>query len=153
MKALPAITGGIAAGININITLIFSRKRYSEVMDAYLKGLEQRVAAGLPIDTIASVASFFVSRVDTNIDKRLQNLAQTDLATAKKVEGLYGKAGIANARLAYAEFKKVFTAERFKKLQAHGAQRSASVVGFHQHQEPSLSRRDVHRGVDRQGYG
>ena len=121
-EGLPAITGGIAAGININITLIFSRKRYSEVMDAYLTGLEQRVAAGLPINTIASVASFFVSRVDTNIDKRLQNLAQTDLASAKKVEGLYGKAGIANARLAYADFKKVFTAERFKKLQAHGAQ-------------------------------
>src|SRR3990172_6321254 len=65
---IPAITAATAAGFNINITLIFSLQRYSEVMDAYLKGLEQRAAAGLPVDMIASVASFFVSRVDTNVD-------------------------------------------------------------------------------------
>ena len=72
IAGLPAITGAIAAGINVNVTLIFSNERYAAVMDAYLKGLEERVAAGLPVDRIASVASFFVSRVDTKVDARLQ---------------------------------------------------------------------------------
>ncbi len=118
---LPAISGAIAAGVNINVTLIFSLVRYGEVMDAYLKGLEQRVAAGLPIDSLASVASFFVSRVDTNIDKRLQAQLDSDSAHADIARTLFGKAAIANARLAYAEYKKVFTSERFLKLKAHGA--------------------------------
>ncbi len=118
---IPAITAAIAAGININVTLIFSLERYAEVMDAYLKGLEQRVANDLPVDAIASVASFFVSRVDTNVDKRLQAIVQAGGATAKQAEGLLGKAAIANARLAYAAYKKVFTAERFLKLKAQGA--------------------------------
>ena len=120
-EGLPAISGAIAAGVNINVTLIFSLVRYGEVMDAYLKGLEQRVAAGLPIDSISSVASFFVSRVDTNIDKRLQSLVNADGDHANAARVLFGKAGIANARLAYAEYKKVFTSERFLKLKAHGA--------------------------------
>ena len=118
---IPAITAGIATGINVNVTLIFSLQRYSEVMDAYLKGLEQRTAAGLPIDTIASVASFFVSRVDTNVDKRLQSIVQTAGAKVKQAEGLLGKAAIANARLAYAAYKKVFSSERFLKLKKQGA--------------------------------
>ena len=118
---IPAITAAIAAGININVTLIFSLQRYSEVMDAYLKGLEQRAAAGLPVDMIASVASFFVSRVDTNVDKRLQSIAQADGAKAKQAVGLLGKAAIANARLAYAVYKKVFSSERFLKLKKQDA--------------------------------
>ena len=67
---LPAITAAIAAGLNVNVTLIFSLERYAEVLDAYSRGLEQRLAQGLPLDRIASVASFFVSRVDTNVDAR-----------------------------------------------------------------------------------
>ncbi|MHB8113268.1 MAG: transaldolase [Bellilinea sp.] len=118
---IPAITAAIAAGINVNVTLIFSLQRYSEVMDAYLKGLEQRTAAGMPVDTIASVASFFVSRVDTNVDKRLQSIVQAGGAKAKQAEGLLGKAAIANARLAYAAYKKVFNSERFLKLKKQGA--------------------------------
>lgn len=118
---IPAITAAIAAGINVNVTLIFSLQRYSEVMDAYLKGLEQRTAAGMPVDTIASVASFFVSRVDTNVDKRLQSIVQTGGAKAKQAEVLLGKAAIANARLAYAAYKKVFSSERFLKLKQQGA--------------------------------
>lgn len=110
---LPAITGAISAGINVNVTLIFSRQRYAEVMEAYLAGLELRLAGGQSLKSIASVASFFVSRVDTNIDPRLQALG----APAE----LSGKAAIANARLAYADYKKVFSGERFKKLQAAGA--------------------------------
>jgi len=118
---LPAITGAVAAGININVTLIFSLVRYREVMDAYLQGLEQRLAVGLPVDSIASVASFFVSRVDTNVDKRLQSLVDSDGAHANVARALFGKAAIANARLAYADYKKVFSSERFLKLKAQGA--------------------------------
>jgi transaldolase len=118
---IPAITAAIAAGVNVNVTLIFSRQRYAEVMDAYLQGLEQRAAAGLPVDTIASVASFFVSRVDTKIDARLQELVQAGGAPAQQAGTLLGKAAIANARLAYADFQQVFTSKRFEKLKAHGA--------------------------------
>ena len=118
---LPAITDAIAAGINVNVTLIFSLQRYAEVMDAYMKGLERRVAEGLPIGSIASVASFFVSRVDTKIDPRLQEIIPTGGQQARDAKALLGKAAIANARLAYADFKKAFASERFLKLKAKGA--------------------------------
>jgi transaldolase len=118
---IPAITAAIADGININITLIFSRQRYAEVMDAYLAGLEQRAAQGLPLGSIASVASFFVSRVDTKVDAKLQSIAVQDPGKAAQAEALLGKAAIANARLAYADFKTVFGSDRFKKLKASGA--------------------------------
>jgi len=118
---LPAITDAIAAGINVNVTLIFSLQRYAEVMDAYMKGLERRVAEGLPIGSIASVASYFVSRVDTKIDPRLQEIIPTGGQQARDAKALLGKAAIANARLAYADFKKAFASERFLKLKAKGA--------------------------------
>ncbi|MFZ2359736.1 MAG: transaldolase [Anaerolineae bacterium] len=118
---LPAITGAIAEGINVNVTLIFSRERYAEVMDAYLLGLEQRVAAGLPVDRIASVASFFVSRVDTKVDGLLAGMIDSERERAAEAEGLLGKAAIANAKLAYADYKAVFGSERFQQLKAHGA--------------------------------
>jgi transaldolase len=118
---LPAITAAIADGINVNVTLIFSRERYAEVMEAYIKGLEQRVAAGLPVDRIASVASFFVSRVDTKIDGHLAEMIDREGKRAEKAATLLGKAAIANARLAYADYKAVFGAERFQQLRAHGA--------------------------------
>lgn len=109
---LPAIEEAIAAGLNVNVTLIFALERYAEVMDAYLKGLEKRAQSGLPLGSIASVASFFVSRVDTHIDPRLQ---------AANLSALQGKAAIANARLAYAAYKQVFSTPRFLKLKAQGA--------------------------------
>ena len=118
---IPAVADAIAAGINVNVTLIFSLQRYAEVMDAYLTGLEKRVAAGLPIDSIASVASFFVSRVDTAIDPRLQTVIRAGGPQAQKAGALLGKAAIANARLAYADFKQVFTSARFLALKAKGA--------------------------------
>jgi len=121
VAGLPAITGAIAAGINVNVTLIFSLERYAAVMDAYLTGLEQRVAAGLPVDMIASVASFFVSRVDTKVDGHLAAMIDRGGMRAEKAERLPGKAAIANARLAYANFKKVFGSERFQALKAQGA--------------------------------
>lgn len=118
---IPAITDATAAGVNVNVTLIFSLQRYAEVMDAYMKGLEKRVENGLPVGSIASVASFFVSRVDTKVDVRLQKIISMGGPKAQKAEALLGKAAIANARLAYADFKQVFSAERFQKLKAKGA--------------------------------
>jgi transaldolase len=118
---LPAITAAINAGINVNVTLIFALDRYAEVIDAYLAGLEQRLAAGLAVDQLASVASFFVSRVDTLVDARLQQIIQAGGPQAQKAQALLGKAAIANARLAYADFKQVFASARFQVLKAHAA--------------------------------
>jgi transaldolase len=110
---LPAITESIANGISVNVTLIFSLDRYRAVMEAYLAGLEKRVSNGGSLEGIASVASFFVSRVDTEIDKRLDK-AGADAS-------LKGKAGIANAQLAYQAYEEVFSSDRWQQLQAKGA--------------------------------
>jgi transaldolase/glucose-6-phosphate isomerase len=118
---LQAIRKSIAAGINVNITLLFSVERYKEVMDAYLSGLEDRVNEGKPIDHIHSVASFFVSRIDVKVDKYLEPLTKSSGEKAKKAKALLGKLAIANARLAYQEFRRVFEGERFQKLHKKGA--------------------------------
>jgi transaldolase len=115
VEGLSAITASIGAGISINVTLIFSLERYRAVMDAYLTGLEQARAKGLDLSQIASVASFFVSRVDTEIDKRLDAIG-TDEAKA-----LRSKAGIANARLAYQAFEEVVATARWQELASAGA--------------------------------
>jgi transaldolase len=112
---LPAITEVIGAGISVNVTLIFSLERYSEVIDAYLAGLEKAQAAGHDLATLQSVASFFVSRVDTEVDKRLVALG-TDEAAALK-----SKAGVANARLAYELYEKRFAEPRATALLDAGA--------------------------------
>ncbi|WP_406341652.1 transaldolase [Streptomyces sp. NBC_01578] len=114
---LPAITEVIGRGISVNVTLIFSLERYREVMDAYLAGLEKAKAAGLDISKIHSVASFFVSRVDSEIDKRLDAVG-TDEAKALK-----GKAALANARLAYEAYEEVFSSERWAALDKAQANR------------------------------
>ncbi|MHA6782608.1 transaldolase [Pseudonocardia saturnea] len=112
---LPAITRALAEGISVNVTLIFSVERYRAVMGAYLDGLEAAAANGHRLAGIASVASFFVSRVDSEIDKRLEAIG-TDEALA-----LRGKAGVANSRLAYAAFEEVFSGERWVALAERGA--------------------------------
>src|SRR3954453_20905845 len=112
---LAAITKALGEGVSVNVTLIFSVERYREVMDAYLDGLEQAAANGHNLASITSVASFFVSRVDTEIDKRLEKIG-TEEALA-----LRGKAGVANSRLAYAAFQEVFSGERWEALAAKGA--------------------------------
>ncbi|MFG3019089.1 transaldolase [Streptomyces sp. NPDC048254] len=114
---LPAITAVIAQGISVNVTLIFSLERYREVMAAYLAGLEQAAAKGLDLAAIHSVASFFVSRVDAEIDKRLTVLG-TDEALALK-----GRAALANARLAYEAYEQVFAGDRWTALESAGANR------------------------------
>jgi transaldolase len=115
LEGLPAITAAVAEGISVNVTLIFSTERYRTVMDAYLAGLEQAKANGVDLTTIRSVASFFVSRVDTEIDGRLEEIG-TDEALA-----LRGKAAVANARIAYAAFQEVFGSERWQALADSGA--------------------------------
>jgi transaldolase len=112
---LPAITEVIGAGISVNVTLIFSLERYAEVIEAYLAGVEKAQAAGHDISTLQSVASFFVSRVDTEVDKRLAAIG-TDEAAALK-----GKAGLANARLAYELYEQKFATDRAKALLDAGA--------------------------------
>ena len=112
---LPSITEATSLGISVNVTLIFSIDRYRKVMDAYLSGLEQAKDNGVDLSTIRSVASFFVSRVDTEIDKRLDKIG-TDEAKAVR-----GKAAIANARLAYEAYEEVFSSDRWKALESAGA--------------------------------
>jgi transaldolase len=114
-EGLPAIAAAIAEGISVNVTLIFSVERYREVMDAYLSGLEQAQQNGVDLSSIQSVASFFVSRVDTEVDKRLEDIG-SDEALA-----LRGKAAVANARIAYAAYLEVGASERWKKLEEAGA--------------------------------
>lgn len=118
---LPAIETCIAAGININVTLIFSLERYAEVIDAYLRGLERRHEQGGALKYVASVASFFVSRVDVLVDQKLDELVAEGGPQAERAQSLLGKAAIANAKLAYAQFEGAFYSERFEALAAHGA--------------------------------
>jgi transaldolase len=115
LAGLPAITATLAEGISVNVTLIFSLERYRAVMDAFLSGLEQAKANGHDLAKIGSVASFFVSRVDTEVDKRLDKIG-SDTAKALK-----GKAAIANARLAYEAYQEVFGTPRWQALAAAGA--------------------------------
>ncbi|WP_381798859.1 transaldolase [Streptomyces niveus] len=112
---LPAITEVIGNGISVNVTLIFSLERYREVMDAYLAGLEKARAAGVDLATIHSVASFFVSRVDSEVDKRLEKIGTAE------AEALKGTAALANARLAYRAYEETFAGERWAALEQAGA--------------------------------
>jgi len=123
-EGLPAIEACLAAGLNINVTLIFSLKMYGRVMEAFMAGLERREQAGQPLEGIASVASFFVSRLDTLVDKILEQriAASNDPAEQAHLRGLLGKAAIANTKLAYELFKNTFGSQRFERLKAKGAQ-------------------------------
>jgi transaldolase len=132
VEGLEAITETIAAGISVNVTLIFSLERYRQVIDAYLTGLEKAKEAGIDLSGIHSVASFFVSRVDTEVDKRLSAIG-TDEALALK-----SKAGIANARLAYEVYEQQFATERAKQLVAAGANEQRPLWASTGVKDPSL---------------
>jgi transaldolase/glucose-6-phosphate isomerase len=118
---LPAIEQALTEGINVNITLMFSMEHYEEVTEAYLRGLERRVEAGKKINRIASVASFFVSRVDTLVDAKLAEIIHQEGANAELAASLQGKAAVANSQLVYERFQQIFNSDRFKKLRAKGA--------------------------------
>lgn len=122
-EGIPAIQAALSEGINVNITLIFSIQAYRDVTEAYLSALEERNVGGKDISHIASVASFFVSRVDTLVDKLLDDKikATSDSAEQQKLHMLQGKAAIANARLVYQDFKKIFSTPRFETLKHSGA--------------------------------
>ncbi len=122
-EGIPAVYETLRNGINVNITLIFSIEAYRQVTDAYIRALEDRNGRGLDIHMIASVASFFVSRVDTLVDKLLDDKikATSDSAAQQKFKALQGKAAIANARLVYQDFKKIFNTPRFESLKHIGA--------------------------------
>jgi transaldolase len=115
LEGLPAITATLAQGISVNVTLIFGLDRYDQVMEAFLAGMEQAKANGHDLSTIGSVASFFVSRVDTEVDKRLDKIGTPE------AQALHGKAAIANARLAYQRYEKVFGSDRWQVLADAGA--------------------------------
>ena len=115
VEGLPAITQAISEGISVNVTLIFGLERYGQVIDAYMAGLEQAAGAGHDLSKIRSVASFFVSRVDTEVDERLDKIGTPEAAA------LRGKAAVANARLAYELFEQRIATDRWKALSAEGA--------------------------------
>src|SRR5690606_37873264 len=127
-----AITETIAAGISVNVTLIFSLDRHRAVIEAYLAGLEKAQAAGIDLSTIRSVASFFVSRVDTEVDSRLEAIG-TDEARALK-----SKAGVANARLAYRVYEEAFATERAQALLAAGAHKQRPLWASTGVKDPNL---------------
>jgi transaldolase/glucose-6-phosphate isomerase len=120
-EGLPAITRALMSGINVNVTLIFSLERYAEVIEAYLSGLEERANVDLPIQGLASVASFFVSRVDSKVDPRLEEIIAAGGPLAGTARSLLGKAAVANAKLAYQQFCAIFEGPRFARLREQGA--------------------------------
>jgi transaldolase len=132
LEGLPAITRALSEGISVNVTLIFSLERYGQVIDAFHEGLEKAREAGHDLSRIASVASFFVSRVDTEIDKRL------DKAGSAEAKALKGKAGVANARLAYALFEDKTNTDRWRALAAAGARPQRPLWASTGVKDPSL---------------
>jgi transaldolase len=138
-EGIPAIQKAIFEGMNINITLIFSLDRYGDVMEAYLSGLEQRLEAGKPVSGVASVASFFVSRMDTKIDARLEEIIRNEDPQASIAAELLGKTALANAKLAYAQFPRRFRKRAFCSLEESRRSSSTSFMGFHKYEEPRIS--------------
>ena len=141
LPGLSAIESLIAAGVNINVTLLFSVPRYQQVMEAYLKGLEQRLEQGKSIKDIASVASFFVSRVDVMIDALLKQKIGAAAGEEKEnqLAELFGQAAVANARLANQAFEQIFQGRRFKELEKHGARIQRLLWGSTSTKNPDYS--------------
>jgi transaldolase len=131
-EGIPAITATLAEGISVNVTLIFSLERYAEVIDAFMAGLEQAAGNGHDIAAMASVASFFVSRVDTEVDKRLEKLGTPEAL------GLKAKAAIANARLAYELYEQKLDTDRWRALAAKGARVQRPLWASTSTKDPSL---------------
>ena len=118
---IPAIEEMLYEGHSINITLIFGLDYYRKVAEAYVNAVERRIAEGKPVEEVGSVASFFVSRVDTKVDKQLDDLVAAGKLSAEDAKRLKGKAAVANAKLAYEVYQQVFKSDRFKELEAKGA--------------------------------
>jgi transaldolase len=132
VAGLPAITTTLAQGISVNVTLIFSLQRYRDVIDAFMTGLEQARDNGHDLARISSVASFFVSRVDTEVDKRLEKIGSPEAAE------LRSKAGVANARLAYQLFEREFASDRWAALEKKGARKQRPLWASTSVKDPNL---------------
>jgi transaldolase len=132
VEGLPAITTTLAQGISVNVTLIFSLQRYRDVINAFMSGLEQARDNGHDVACISSVASFFVSRVDTEVDKRLEKIGSDEAAA------LRSKAGVANARLAYQVFEQEFASDRWAALEEQGARRQRPLWASTSVKDPKL---------------
>ncbi len=140
-QGLPAIEQLTSEGVNVNVTLLFSTERYEEVAEAYLKGLERRSRQGQPINDIASVASFFVSRVDTLADKLLEARlsSATSMGEKDKMANLFGKAAVANAKIAYKKYKTIFSGKRFLTLKEKGGRTQRILWGSTGTKNPKYS--------------
>ena len=138
-EGLPAIRRLIGEGVNVNVTLLFGLKRYQQAVDAYLRGLEDRRDSAESLDRIASVASFFLSRIDVLIDAELDRIIETGGASARMAEGLRGNIAIASAKLAYQIYKHVFEDKRFRKLAQHGAHTQRLLWGSTSTKDPRYS--------------
>jgi transaldolase len=140
-EGLPAIEQALAEGININVTLLFGIERYADVANTYLKALERRVAEGKPIDRVASVASVFVSRIDTLLDKQFEAmLGKTqNPEERKKIEGFAGKVAVANTKLIYQKYKEIFLTPRFEALAKKGARVQRPLWGSTSTKNPRYS--------------
>ena len=150
---LPAIRTLISEGINVNVTLLFARDAYEAVAEAFIAGLEARAAAGQPLAHVASVASFFVSRIDTAVDALLEEkLKSADGEEKSRIERLLGKVAIANAKLAYQSYKNIFSGARWDALRAKGAQTQRVLWASTGTKNPALPRRPLRRGADRTGH-
>jgi transaldolase/glucose-6-phosphate isomerase len=139
-EGLPAIEQLIGEGISINVTLLFAQKTYVEVAEAYLNGLEKYVAGGGDPSHVASVASFFVSRIDAQVDKQLDDkiAKANDPSEKARLKDLKGKVAIANAKLAYQEYLELFAGPRWEKL-GQRRKTAAPALGFHRREEQGLS--------------
>ena len=145
---LPAVEQVIAEGINVNITLLFSVESYINTAWAYIRGLEKRVSEGKDISNIASVASFFLSRIDSNIDGKIDAKLKKgvdDIAVEAKLRSVKGKVAIANAKIAYQEYKKIIRERSLASPSSKRGKSTAVTLGKHQHQRPQLQRCDVCR--------
>lgn len=138
-EGLPAIERLLSEGVNINITLLFSIPRYERVAEAYISALEKRDSENMAVNTISSVASFFLSRIDVMVDQIIDRAIKEGGPRAKKAEGLKGQAAIASAKVAYQIYKEVFTAARFLKLGAEGARTQRLLWASTGTKDPSYS--------------
>ena len=148
-EGLPAIQQLISEGINVNVTLLFGLPRYRQVVEAYLAGLEARLIQAKPVKTVASVASFFVSRIDALVDPLLEETRRSRRCGGGVGKECMGQVAIASAKVAYQIYKEVFDSDS---LHETGRQRSpypAAAVGKHQHEEPGLQRREICRSAHR----
>ena len=152
-EGIPAVRQLISEGINVNVTLLFAQAIYEQVVESFVAGLEDRLAGGLDVCNIASVASFFISRIDTAVDALLAEKIKTtsDAGERSRLTGLLGKAAIANARLTYQRSREIYNGKRWRRLAAAGAQ-AQRLLGEHEHEEPQIPRCHLCRRADRPGY-